>query len=391
MELHGGAQVIGLVTRVDPALANRPLTESYLTQPLLFGHLSALQGRVSGRASIDFEGLTMPNGELVPGANGEGFVDRRHPHTYLHEMILSGSARAAGIDASLAAGRGFAPFGTDDPMVRPFVKYPANHHWSQILERWTLTAAARRGPATVEGGLFNGDEPTGPRSLGKLGHFADSWATRLTLRPLRELETQASYAFINSPENITGLGVDQRKRSASARYEHEVRAGTSVYGLLEWAETDEYTGSRKIYIYNTTLAEAALRTQPWKVALRFERTTRPEEEREADPFRTPRPQGDENILGATRWNTISASVGYAFSVRSVRLEPFAEAEHSVVREVTGSSFHPSLIYGSDRLWTLSLGLRAGVGMTHGRMGRYGVALPPAAAMPEMSNMMNRNE
>ena len=39
--------------------------------------------------SLNLEGATMSNGELNTGALGEGFVDRRHPHTYLHEGVLS--------------------------------------------------------------------------------------------------------------------------------------------------------------------------------------------------------------------------------------------------------------------------------------------------------------
>ena len=47
---------------------------------------------------------------------------------------------------SLSIGKGFAPFGTDDPMVRPFVRYPVNHHLSQILERGVAIAAGRAMP-----------------------------------------------------------------------------------------------------------------------------------------------------------------------------------------------------------------------------------------------------
>ena len=45
-----------------------------------------------GRMTLDFEGVTMPAGELALGGWGEGFVDRRHPHTYLHEAMVWGAA-----------------------------------------------------------------------------------------------------------------------------------------------------------------------------------------------------------------------------------------------------------------------------------------------------------
>src|SRR5688572_28895336 len=102
----------------------------------------------------------MARGELSTGAFGEGYVDRRHPHTYLHELIVTGSGSAGPVAFSVSGGRGFAPFGTDDPMMRPFEKYPINHHLAQILERALLMGALRLGPAMVEAATFGGDEPT---------------------------------------------------------------------------------------------------------------------------------------------------------------------------------------------------------------------------------------
>jgi hypothetical protein len=104
----------------------------------------------------------MERGELSTGAFGEGYVDRRHPHTYLHEAVASGVGALGPLAFSLSAGRGFAAFGTDDPMVRPFEKYPINHHLSQILERSIVIGALRFGPAILEGSTFGGDEPTSP-------------------------------------------------------------------------------------------------------------------------------------------------------------------------------------------------------------------------------------
>jgi len=62
---------------------------------------------------------------------------------------------------SLSAGKGFAPYGTCDPMARPGLKYPTNHHLSQVLERWTANASWLRGGWSLEAGLFGGQEPEG--------------------------------------------------------------------------------------------------------------------------------------------------------------------------------------------------------------------------------------
>ncbi|HEX9106440.1 MAG TPA: hypothetical protein VF832_04420, partial [Longimicrobiales bacterium] len=140
-----GAQGIFELTRVSPARSGLAYTEGYLTQPAVMAHARVLGGHLQGTGTLDLEGLTLKRGELTPGAWGEGYVDRRHPHTYVHELMASGVAGAGAVEASLSVGKGFAPFGTDDPMVRPFVKYPVNHHLSQILERAVAIAGVRAG------------------------------------------------------------------------------------------------------------------------------------------------------------------------------------------------------------------------------------------------------
>ncbi|MGH7501113.1 MAG: hypothetical protein ACREL7_05075 [Longimicrobiales bacterium] len=380
-----GAHAIGIVTRADPALLGEKRTEAYITQPMLLARASAWQDRLVLSATINFEGWTLDRGELALGNAGEGYVDRRHPHTFLHELMLTGFTSVTGVDASLAFGRGFVPFGTDDPMARPFAKYPANHHWSQILERYVLAGAIRRGRASVEAGLFNGDEPIAPDDLGRLSRFADSWAARLTLRPVDALEMQASYAFVESPEHVLGGGLDQRKWSASARWDARALAGCEgaacasiglpLYALVEWAETYEYSGDRQVFLFTTVLAEAAYEPDAWHFAARFERTTRPEEERLFDPFRSARPHGDENIIGVTRWNTVSLRVARTLDWDALSVQPFVEAALAGVREITGAIFRPVEFYGNDRLWNLSVGAKVRFDMQHRRMGRYGAALP----------------
>ena len=42
------------------------------------------------------------------------------------------------------------------------MRFPVNHHWSQILERLVLTGGVLVGPVMAEASLFNGDEPEFP-------------------------------------------------------------------------------------------------------------------------------------------------------------------------------------------------------------------------------------
>jgi hypothetical protein len=373
---HLMAQAIPVVTHVAHSAGASSLTEAYLAQAAAMARGSLLGGHLRLAGTLNAEGLTMKRGELSTGAFGEGYVDRRHPHTYLHEIVASGVGRLGPVSYSASVGRGFAPFGTDDPMMRPFEKYPINHHLAQILERPLAMAAVRWRGAIFEGGTFAGDEPTSPSSSPHLRRFGDSWAVRGTLLPLRGVELQGSYARVASPEETRGFGLDQRKRSVSARWLSPTGAR---YLLAEWARTVEVDPARdaEAFAYETALAEGALAVGPLSVALRLEQTDRPEEERLADPFRTPRPATDLAIAGITQWRSATAAVTFpAATLGPVRGYPFVEVERLSARpRIATSVFVPEQFYGSDAPWMASVGVRIRIGPAHARMGRYGVALP----------------
>ncbi len=98
---HVMAQALPSLITSDPVPGGGSLSEVTVLQPVLMGQL-AYGPAFRGRMMLDFEGVTMPEGELAIGGWGEGFVDRRHPHTYLHEAMVWGSApisRVVGIAA----------------------------------------------------------------------------------------------------------------------------------------------------------------------------------------------------------------------------------------------------------------------------------------------------
>ena len=64
-------------------------TEWYLTQPALMANLESPSRRLVLRTTLNFEGVTLGSGELTYGGWGEGFIEKRHPHTLLHEFMLS--------------------------------------------------------------------------------------------------------------------------------------------------------------------------------------------------------------------------------------------------------------------------------------------------------------
>ena len=349
-------------------------------QPVLFVHAGAFQ-RLRLTGVLDLEGLTMPEGELALGDWGEGFVDRRHPHTYLHELVLTADDLLGEHDGStrlsLSAGKGFAPFGTDDPMVRPFLRYPVNHHLAQILERAVGIAALRSGPVAAEFGLFNGDEPERPGQWPRVGgRFGDSWSARLTgtLRP--GLTLQGSRARVHSPEHRPGAGTDQGKWSLSARWSRPL-GDHPVYALLEWARTSEAGG---FFVFHSLLAEGAWSTGRHRLQYRFERTERPEEERTAR-FRSRRPHLENSILGMSRWTT--HTLGYdliAFRRRGLEVRGLTEVTYAGIAGVGGGLFDVAGVYGRTHGWTLALGVRLTAGAPMHRMGRYG-AVEEEMGMP----------
>jgi hypothetical protein len=388
---------IGAGTRVSPAYAGRNFTEGYLTQPAL---MSDVRWRsLSFLGTLNAEGYTLERGELTPGIYGEGYVDRRHPHTLLHEAMLSltvpivgaavpsGEATTARLTASVSAGKGFAPFGTDDPMMRPFLKYPVNHHHAQILERAQVVAAIRlsRGERDVslEAGVFNGDEPTGPFAQPQLSRITDSRAVRLTVRPLSGLELQGSRACVTSPDIIQGGAADHAMLSASARWEGSISPSITGYALAEVERNDEKIPFNKGFRYQSALAELMASSRLLSVAARFERTDRPEHERLLNPFRTPIGHIGFQLLGITRWSTTTAQLstrtfGVPGTNGGLRLAPFAEVARAVPSAaVRPTVFEPEEFYGARTLWSYSIGLRLHGGGTRSRMGRYGVALPSA--------------
>lgn len=374
------AHGIGVATSVDPIPGRGSLTEVRLVQPILMGLLSAAGGRLQGTVTLNFESVTIPNGELTPGAWGEGFVDRRHPHTTVHELLLGTpdllGAAGRGTRLGLVAGKGFVPFGTDDPMVRPFLRYPVNHHLSQLLERAVVIGQVERGPVTLEGALFNGDEPEHPSQWPLLRlpdgqwRFGDSRAVRLTVRPLTGLELQGSAASVLSPEHRPAAGGRAEKTSASFRWKDAPSWGER-YLMAEWARTSELEGT---FVFRTVLVEGSLRRARWSAGYRFESTDRPEEERLIDPFRSLRPHLENSILGVGRWTM--HTVRLARELRDpdlpFRATPFVEATFGKVTKQDAGIFDPDQLYGRRSVRQLSIGVVVGWGMRHHRMGRYGV-------------------
>jgi hypothetical protein len=278
-------------------------TEFNLTQPALMFNVESPGSRFTVRATLNFEGLTQPDGELTSGGWGEGFLDRRHPHTLLHEFMLSFNLwEVAGGALSVSAGKGFAPYGTDDPMSRPAVKYPTNHHLSQILERWTVNGAWINGGWSLEAAAFGGAEPVGPYDFSNIESFGDSWSARVARRfgngygPLAASELSASVGRVS--EAHAGEKETTTLYNAASRHERLYSFGT-VYGLVEASMSEPEEGDG----YFSVLGETKLGFGAHQPYYRIEYATRPEYTREGAPGTQEffRYDHDEHAIGATRW------------------------------------------------------------------------------------------
>ena len=387
--LTGMGQLYPIVTFGAPFQDDGPFRETawYVTQPVAMATLASPGSRLVLRATVDLEGLTQDDGELAFGSWGEGFLDRRHPHTLLHELVVSVNAWSVlGGAASLSAGKAFAAYGSDDPMGRPGLKYPTNHHLSQILERWGVTGAFVRGGWSIEASVFGGNEPEDAYDLLNITPFGNSWSARLARRwgggygPLARWEATLSYGDVRE-EHGHEAG---RTRLVNATVRHESDA---AYGLLEASHSDpEHDAS-----YFSVLAEAALRRGPHEPYARVEYATRPEWQRLGPPGSEDffRYDHDAEPIGATRWLIATAGYGYETTGYPFSVRPFIDVQYFHATEERGG-IEPRELFGSEHFWGVSLGARIFFGGDPMRMGAYGVLDPmtamhmaPTAAMPPM--------
>jgi hypothetical protein len=58
------------------------------------------------------------------------------------------------------------------------------------------------------------------------------------------------------------------------------------------------------------------------------------------------------------------------------IEPFVEGSLIQVNKVGEGIFNTRDYYTKDRIWSLSVGMRVGLGMMGHRMGRYGLLVQP---------------
>lgn len=394
MDLGGGwqtfgmAQVFPIVTIGAPLVDDSPLSETswYLTQSAMMLNVEGPGQRVTLRTTLNFEGMTLEDGELTFGAWGEGFIDKRHPHTLLHEFMLSLNLWELGEgDLSLSAGRGFVPYGSDDPMSRPGLKFPTNHHLSQLPERWVVSGLYLYDGWGVETSVFGGTESRGPYDFSNINSFGDSWSARVSKRwgpgsgPFSTWEVSTSYARV--------AGFHHGMKETNQLWNMALRSGPNGHWGLQEAFVEASFGQQ---VHNndffSVLAELWFDWSMHQPFVRVEYSSRPEylRDRRAGDSGFFRYDQATDPISSTLWltNTVAyayESTGYPFSIR-----PFAEVQHFKIWQ-DGPFVDPISLFGSDSFWGLTIGVRVFAGGSPMRMGAYG-ALDPITSMNRMGSM-----
>jgi hypothetical protein len=141
-------------------------------------------------------------------AFGKQLIDGQHPHDFFMELAA---------EYLHPAGRGTvyvyaAPVG--DPALGPVAfphrdsaselpQAPIGHHFedSTHIAYNVITVGGIAGPITLEASVFHGGEPDEHRWDIEGGRI-DSWAARLRIRPIRNLDFQVSHGWLNKPERV---------------------------------------------------------------------------------------------------------------------------------------------------------------------------------------------
>ncbi|HZH84734.1 MAG TPA: hypothetical protein VFD87_16425, partial [Phototrophicaceae bacterium] len=224
-------------------------------------------GIFTSRLMLSLEPATV-TGERYPLLFQEGetafgvpISDGQHPHNFIMEMavlydlklgernLLSFYFAPVGSPAIGPTAYAHRASASEDPLA------PLGHHQqdSTHIADDVLTVGLTYHIARIEASGFHGREPDEFRwdiDQGKI----DSWSTRLTIEPGKNLSWQYSYARINSVEALFP-SEDQKRMTASIMYDRPFHQGN-------WASTILWGRTRSIgdnSIFNSYLLESALR------------------------------------------------------------------------------------------------------------------------------------
>jgi hypothetical protein len=215
--------------------------------------------------------LHLASGETADGVTP--LIDRQHPHDLFVELSASYSVRLSDKASLFLYGGlpGEPAFGPPPFMHRLSAmdspEAPISHHWldSTHITFGVLTAGVVHGGLKFEASRFNGREPDQHRFDIETGPL-DSTAARLSWNPTGELSLQASWAHLESPEQLEP-DRNQTRWSASAIYTRPVGRGGRWSTTAAWGRKSSGNES-----FDAFHVESALSLRNWTLFGRAERT-----------------------------------------------------------------------------------------------------------------------
>jgi hypothetical protein len=228
--------------------------------------------------------LLFQTGETYDGVHP--LIDRQHPHDFFMEEAVTYSLPLSE-ENSL-----FGYFGLPgEPALGPpaFMhrfsamdnpEAPLGHHWldSTHITFGVITLGYVFDKFKIEGSTFKGREPNENRWEMESPKF-DSYSARFTFNPSRNLSFQASYGYLDSPEQLEP-DVNIKRVTVSAIYNRNFEDG-NWQTTFAWGNNDKNPG----FNTNAVLLESAVKfMKSHTIFSRFEYVQKDELFEEGDPL-----------------------------------------------------------------------------------------------------------
>ena len=205
--------------------------------------------------------LLLQTGETADGRTP--LVDRQHPHDLFMELATMANVRLSEHTSA------FVYFGLPgEPALGPpaFMhrftamenpEAPISHHWLDAthIAYGVATAGLIHDDVKLEGSIFTGREPDEHRYDIERPRF-DSYAVRASWNPTREWALQASFAALESPEQLEPT-TDVDRITVSALYAHDFER-THWETTLAWGQNRKVVANGANHTLDAFLVESAL-------------------------------------------------------------------------------------------------------------------------------------
>ena len=204
--------------------------------------------------------------------DGKPLVNRQHPHDFVSELSIGYTQRFSDdVDVSLYFGY------PGEPSIGPTAfmhrissinnpDAPLGHHWQDAthITFGVATVGLRYKKFKLEGSSFTGREPDENRYDFDEPRF-DSYSSRLSFAPSKQITMQASYAYLKSPEE---LEPDENvKRTTVSVIYSKTNSGEK---LLTAALIYGFNDSGGDHQENSLLVEGNYQLNQWAVYSRYE-------------------------------------------------------------------------------------------------------------------------